>query len=94
LVLHYFIFFSEVEKKPKENEVPQGDEHIEEEFIDASSCIGLESNQWYSPIVNILMSTLLIASFILIVAMVIYLLRILYQVSQKKNVYVSASEQN
>lgn len=87
-------FFSGVEKKPKENEVPQNDEHIEEEFIDASSCIGLESDQWYSPIVNILMSTLLIASFVLIMAMLIYLIRILYQASQKKNVYVSAFEHN
>ncbi|XP_026819924.1 uncharacterized protein LOC113558627 isoform X2 [Rhopalosiphum maidis] len=71
-----------VEKIPEEEEVSRDDVNIEEELKDASSCTGFEKDEWYkySTIVNILLVTLLFVTFSLIVAMTVYLLRILFMV--------------
>ncbi|XP_060847197.1 uncharacterized protein LOC132926807 [Rhopalosiphum padi] len=71
------------EKIPEEEKVSRDDVNLTEEFKDASiSCTGFEKDEWYkySTIVNILLVTLLFVTFSLVVAMTVYLLRILFLV--------------
>uniref|UniRef100_A0A2S2PHF8 Uncharacterized protein n=1 Tax=Schizaphis graminum TaxID=13262 RepID=A0A2S2PHF8_SCHGA len=72
-----------VEKISEEENVSQDDVNLKEELKDASSCSGFEKDEWYikySTIVNILLVTLLFVTFSMIVAMTVYLLRVLFLV--------------
>jgi len=80
-----FYLFSDVEKR-REEEIVSQDEVNNDEYRDALSCTAFENDvlRKYNTIINIVMITFLILSFILIVWMAIYMARIIYFIVQKK----------
>ncbi|XP_060859884.1 uncharacterized protein LOC132937070 [Metopolophium dirhodum] len=75
-----------VEKKLEEEKVSQDELNIKEEYNDALSCTGFEKDGWYkyNTIVNVVLFTFLILSFILIVGIAVHVGRIVYLIVQKK----------